>query len=80
MDDERCGTCKFYKIEEETKRGHINDDEIHEDDFEAECRRYPPVRGDKDYFGSINDPDLLRDFFSGPSVQTTNWCGEWRKR
>jgi hypothetical protein len=77
---ENCRTCRFYRIEEETRFGIRDDDPLHKDDYEAECRRFPPTRGDKDYWGEMEAPDVLRDFFSGPIVQALYWCGEWSPR
>ncbi len=78
MNAERCGTCRFYDRERETTRDLQSDEKLHEEDHEAECRRFPPVRGDADYFGKLGDAGLLRDAYSGPTVQTIAWCGEWR--
>ena len=73
-----CRNCKFYNLEDETVAGE--DDEIlNPVDFESECKRYPPVRGDAEYYGDMNG-GLLRDCFSGPIVQAINWCGEWHGR
>lgn len=78
MNKEMCRTCKFYCIENELTLGLRNDDKLHPDDYESECRRYPPVRGDKDYFGEMKKPDLLSDYYSGPIVNAKYWCGEYR--
>lgn len=78
--EECCRNCKFYWLEKETIRGHAEDEPLHPDDRESECRRYPPVRGDAEYYGCMVDADVLRDYFSGPIVQSVYWCGEWRPR
>ena len=79
MNAERCGTCRFYDRDNETTRDLQSDAPLHEDDYEASCRRFPPVRGDAGYFGKLSDISLLRDAYSGPTVQTVAWCGEWRR-
>lgn len=78
MNAERCGTCRFYDRESETTRDIKSDNPLHEEDYEATCRRFPPVRGDADYFGNLHELGLLRYAYTGPTVQTTAWCGEWR--
>ena len=45
MKTERCGLCRFYHLELEIKNGNNDGMKLHEDDFHAECRRYPPVMG-----------------------------------
>jgi len=80
MNTETCRGCKFYHLDQETTMGHVDDKKAHQDDFEAECRRYPPVRGDAEYYGAMPGNDLLRDCFSGPIVQAIGWCGEWMQR
>ena len=79
MNAERCGTCRFYDRDNETTHDLQSDEPLHENDYEAPCRRFPPVRGDADYFGKLSDMGLLRDAYSGPIVQTVAWCGEWRR-
>ncbi len=79
MNAERCGTCRFYNRDNETTRDLQSDWPLHEEDHEATCRRFPPVRGDADYFGTLPGAGVLRDAYSGPTVQTVSWCGEWRK-
>ncbi|MFM7008255.1 MAG: hypothetical protein ACKO0Z_02785 [Betaproteobacteria bacterium] len=78
MNAERCGNCRFYDRENETKLNLKSDEPLHEDDYEAPCRRFPPVRGDAKYFGAMGEMELLRDAYSGPFVQTVAWCGEWQ--
>ena len=79
MNAERCGTCRFYDRENEMKHDMNTDELLHEEDYEAPCRRFPPVRGDVDYFGGLVGMGLLRDAYRGPVVQTIAWCGEWQK-
>ncbi len=79
MSDERCGNCKFYDKQNEITHSQLDDGPLHEHDFEAVCRRYPPVRGDADFYGSLSQSDVQRDCFSGPIVNChTGWCGEWK--
>ena len=78
MTNERCGTCRFYNRTHETRHDQLSDIPLHEEDYEAECRRFPPVRGDADYFGELGNMGVLRDAYSGPTVNTAAWCGEWR--
>lgn len=42
---EQCSNCKFYDLENQKTLGILNDDELHPEDYESKCRRYPPVRG-----------------------------------
>ena len=78
MTIEKCSTCKFYRMDQEVRRGLVSDDRLHPNDFEAECRRYPPTHGEVAYFGSLTDMDIQCDVFSGPIVSNSGWCGEWR--
>ena len=80
MIKEECKNCKFYFIEEETVRAIETDEELHPDDYESECRRFPPVRGDSDYYGKMINPYQLNDYYGHPVVKCKAWCGEWRKR
>jgi hypothetical protein len=79
MNTERCGTCRYYDRDNETTYDLESDEPLHPDDYEAKCRRFPPVRGEVDYFGPLIGRDVLRDAYSGPVVQTIAWCGEWRR-
>ena len=78
--DWRCGTCRFYDRENEMQRGLISDRELHEDDYEAECRRFPPVRGDAEYFGTMVNSEVLSESYCWPTVRSADWCGEWASR
>ena len=78
--DWRCGTCRFYNRENETRRGLISDQELHEDDYEAECRRFPPVRGDAECCGKMADCEVLCESYCWPTVRSLDWCGEWASR
>lgn len=79
--DQRCGNCRFYRRDAETTRRLSDDSPLHPDDYEAECRRFPPTRGDPALFGEITEAhNVLYDFFSGPIVNTGYWCGEWKSR
>lgn len=80
MQKKQCKNCIFYHIEQQTTRDLNDDTLLHECDYEAECRRYPPVRVDADYSGIMGEQGILRDHFSGPIVQATSWCGEWISR
>jgi hypothetical protein len=73
-----CGTCRYYYAAEETKLGHIDDCPLSQEDYESQCRRYPPVRGDSKYHGEMSGSDVLSDCFSYPIVKTSWVCGEWR--
>lgn len=78
MTQERCGNCRFYHIAKQRTRGVLDDTLLHEDDYEAECRRLPPVRLDASYTGSMGGSDTMYDCFGGPIVNNLAWCGEWR--
>lgn len=78
--DWRCGTCRFYDKKNETQRCFISDRELHEDDYEAECRRFPPVRGDAEYLGTMVNCEVLSEFYCWPTVRSVDWCGEWASR
>lgn len=80
MSKEMCRNCKFYSLEQERRHWIISDEELHKDDFEAICRRYPPTRGDKDFYGEMKEVTILCDFFDGPTVNALYWCGEWKCR
>lgn len=76
-----CRQCRYYDLDNETT------DDINtgypfpsEADYEAECRRFPPVRGDAEYFGRLGQLERLSHCFSGPYVQSIYWCGEWTAR
>jgi len=73
MTSEQCGNCKFYLTEEQTTRGLFDDAPLHPDDFESECRRYPPVK----IYEIKEKADVIRDCFSHPTVNVNGWCGEW---
>jgi hypothetical protein len=79
MDAVRCGTCRFYDRYKETTRDLQSDEPLNREDYEAPCLRFPPVRGDAEYFGELSSMSLLRDAYSGPIVQTIAWCGEWQR-
>lgn len=75
-----CGGCKFYHLDDERTEGLLDDEELHPDDYESECRRYPPVRGDAEYYGGMLDDNMLHQRYRGPVVPSIGWCGEWAQR
>ncbi len=76
-----CRQCRYYDLDNETTHNIDTGDPLQsEDDYEAECRRFPPVRGDAEYFGSLDQLVRLSHGFSGPWVQSIYWCGEWTAR
>ena len=75
--DWRCGTCRFYDRKNETQRDLISDQELHKDDYEAECRRFPPVRGDAEYCGEMAGRKVLSESYCWPTVRSVDWCEEW---
>lgn len=78
---QRCGTCRFYNLAEEFKADQQNGlEELHPDDYEAECRRYPPARGDAKFYGDLDHGPVMSDKFAFPIVNTLSWCGEWAAR
>jgi hypothetical protein len=78
--DWRCGTCRFYDRKNETHRDLISDRELHKDDYESECRRFPPVRGDAEYCGEMVGCEVLSALYCWPTVRSVDWCGEWASR
>jgi len=80
MYKEFCRTCRYYFIEFENRHNLLTDEPLDVDEYEAECRRFPPVRGDKSYYGKMRDAHVLHLMFSGPIVQAISWCGEWKKK
>lgn len=79
MSKKMCGNCKFYFAEEEVTRARIDDSEIHPKDYSSECRRFPPVRGDEDFYGKMEDLNLLHEGYTYPAVNCISWCGEWKR-
>ncbi len=77
---ERCGNCRFYAEAEERGPVRNGEQDFDEQDLESECRRYPPVRGDADYFGPMVGVDLLAGAYAHPVVNKFDWCGEWKLR
>lgn len=77
---EKCRDCRFYFLEEETITNFYDDSPRRPDEFEAECRRFPPVRGDADYYGNLTVCNYKSDCFSGPIVNALHWCGEFKRR
>ena len=76
----RCGTCQFYNRDNETTCDLHTDEPLHEEDYEAPCRRFPPVRDiDASYDLEVNICVVRRDLYTGPIVQNTAWCGEWKR-
>lgn len=76
-----CRQCRYYDLDNETTADiHTGLPFSSEDDYEAECRRFPPVRGDAEYFGRLGQLERLSHGFSGPYVQSIYWCGEWTAR
>ncbi|MYM34909.1 hypothetical protein GTP38_11220 [Duganella sp. FT94W] len=75
---EKCCNCRFYHAEKEAHYGMVQDQPLHPGDYEAPCRRYPPVRGDVDYYGALGGQDVHRDAYAGPTVNSQDWCGEWK--
>lgn len=71
-----CRDCKFYFIEAETRHDLVTDRPLHEDDYESECRRFPPDRIGK----WPKDSGTQFEFFNGPIVAAMAWCGEWSQR
>ncbi len=80
MKTERGGLCRFYHLELEIKNGNNDGMKLHEDDFHAECRRYPPVMGLNEDFRAMVDAEVLSDFYTFPIVRNLGWCGEWQRR
>lgn len=80
MTPEMCRNCKYYFLEWENTESDDDGSDLTEGGYSAECRRYPPVRGDKSYYGEMARSDTLYEQFSGPIVHAHGWCGEWRNR
>ena len=72
---ESCSSCKFWNVD---GQGPIttddNDDQLHENDYWAQCSRFPPVMNAR----LTVDIDYLPDQWEKPLTAATNWCGEWR--
>lgn len=79
MIEEKCGNCRFYNLAVETKRSLIDDEELNELDYESECRRYPPKIGDEGYHGKLGKFFGIADCYAHPTVNTKDWCGEYKQ-
>lgn len=75
----KCRTCKYWEL----MRGEKN---IHEDDREGYCRRFPPVLD----IGYMATQYIIEDevefptgdsfgFWQQPVVLALDWCGEYAK-
>lgn len=77
---QRCGVCRFYNKQEETTHNHQTEEPLNDIDYEAECRRFPPLRGDSEYYGRLGDLAVLCEGYGWPTVNAMSWCGEWKSR
>lgn len=78
MNKKCCGNCKFYSKDTERHFGLVSDEPLHQGDYESECLRYPPTRGEPAYYGELSECDVHRDCFHQPIVNILAWCGEFK--
>lgn len=71
---ESCANCKFWDFDGQGPvTSDDNGDPIHENDYWADCSRFPPVLA-----VTHNDVNYEPVRWQKPSTAAADWCGEWR--